>query len=127
MGNDVNNIFGLKGVSKQDYDTWEKQYKDELADVDDETKRQTFIKYKFNTTVAKDNPNAYNNVSIEDKLKVFNGEKKLSDFAPSVNATRSNSVGYRDENDVGDIVDKTIDNALSPQQHLSQDAYERSE
>lgn len=72
MGDD-NNIFGLKGLTKQDWEKWQKDYQTELEGYSDQEKEDLFVDVIFNEALDKE-PRyaAFEDSSRERKVKLYN-------------------------------------------------------
>lgn len=67
------NIFGLKGLTRQDWEKWQSDYQKELEGYSDQEKEDLFVDVIFNEALDKDSRlYAFENSSREDKIKLYN-------------------------------------------------------
>lgn len=126
-------LFGIKGLTQQDYELWERTYLNQLKGKSDAEKKQQFKKFTLNTRyqgdkVARDK---YNKLPDNYKIQVLNGEKDINniyikDSTTNNNSTVPRSVGTnsatRNENKY-DVASQFLDELGSEEQaqHLTTD------
>lgn len=104
---DVNNIFGLEGLTQKDYEDWEKEYANEIKGWTPAQKQKAFRSKKYFAKHGYDNMDAYMNMSDDEQVAAFNAAPIDKSVFGEIDSTNKG----KNENHT-DIIDSAINSGI---------------